>query len=152
MNLGNLVRIAHAFDASFFFSIAPRLNLSRANSDTSNAEGVLPFYSYDHPSDFRLPLDIWGVELAPEARVGYRYDLLGSPVKLKAGFLSTGGLGTVGNTMQFVGPDPDQGNTILGLGIGASTDTWHLGGQYDWVRGSNGSTTQVGIITLLARI
>ena len=37
MNLGNLVRIAHAFDASFFFSIAPRLNLSNANSDTSNA-------------------------------------------------------------------------------------------------------------------
>ena len=27
MNLGNLVRIAHAFDASFFFSIAPRLKL-----------------------------------------------------------------------------------------------------------------------------
>jgi len=23
MNLGNLVRIAHAFDASFFFSVAP---------------------------------------------------------------------------------------------------------------------------------
>ena len=30
MNLGNLVRIAHAFDASFFFSIAPRLKLSDA--------------------------------------------------------------------------------------------------------------------------
>ena len=30
MNLGNLVRIANAFDASFFFSIAPRLKLSDA--------------------------------------------------------------------------------------------------------------------------
>ena len=38
MNLGNLVRIAHAFDASFFFSIAPRLKLSDANSDTSRAK------------------------------------------------------------------------------------------------------------------
>jgi len=47
MNLGNLVRIAHAFDASFFFSVAPRLNLSKANSDTTTAEGVLPFYSFD---------------------------------------------------------------------------------------------------------
>jgi len=56
MNLGNLVRIAHAFDASFFFSVAPRLNLSKANSDTSNAEGQLPFYSFDKPDDFRLPL------------------------------------------------------------------------------------------------
>src|SRR6476659_4428848 len=54
MNLGNLVRIAHAFDASFFFSVAPRLKLSDANSDTSNAEGVLPFYSFNHPDDFRL--------------------------------------------------------------------------------------------------
>jgi tRNA G18 (ribose-2'-O)-methylase SpoU len=69
MNLGNLVRIAHAFDASFFFSVAPRLNLAKANSDTSNAEGVLPFYSYDHPSDFRLPMgcQLVGVEITDDA-------------------------------------------------------------------------------------
>jgi tRNA G18 (ribose-2'-O)-methylase SpoU len=69
MNLGNLVRIAHAFDASFFFSVAPRLNLAKANSDTSSAEGVLPFYSYDHPSDFRLPLGcrLVGVEITDDA-------------------------------------------------------------------------------------
>ena len=62
MNLGNLVRIAHAFDASFFFSVAPRLNLAKANSDTSNAEGVLPFYSYDHPpiSACRSAAGWWG--------------------------------------------------------------------------------------------
>ncbi len=69
MNLGNLVRIAHAFDASFFFSVAPRLNLSKANSDTSNAEGQLPFYSFEHPDDFRLPLGcrLVGVEITDEA-------------------------------------------------------------------------------------
>ena len=69
MNLGNLVRIAHAFDASFFFSIAPRLKLSDANSDTSNAEGQLPFYSFEHPDDFRLPLGcrLVGVEITDDA-------------------------------------------------------------------------------------
>ena len=69
MNLGNLVRIAHAFDASFFVSIAPRLSLSRAHSDTSNAEGVMPFYKFDHPDDFRLPLDcrLVGVEITDDA-------------------------------------------------------------------------------------
>ena len=69
MNLGNLVRIAHAFDASFFFSIAPRLKLSDANSDTSNAEGQLPFYSFAHPDDFRLPMGcrLVGVEITDEA-------------------------------------------------------------------------------------
>src|SRR5579863_7123620 len=69
MNLGNLVRIAHAFDASFFFSIAPRLKLSDANSDTSNAEGALPFYSFPHPDDFRLPLGcrLVGVEITDDA-------------------------------------------------------------------------------------
>ena len=69
MNLGNLVRIAHAFDASFFFSIAPRLNLSKANSDTSNAEGVIPFHSFEVPDDFPLPLGcrLVGVEITDDA-------------------------------------------------------------------------------------
>ncbi len=69
MNLGNLVRIAHAFDASFFFSVAPRLKLSDAASDTSRAQGALPFYAFDKPQDFRLPLDcrLVGVEITDDA-------------------------------------------------------------------------------------
>src|ERR1700760_1602986 len=69
MNLGNLVRIAHAFEASFFFSIAPRLKLSDAQSDTSRAQGALPFYSFDKPSDLRLPLGcrLVGVEITDDA-------------------------------------------------------------------------------------
>src|SRR5580700_470294 len=69
MNLGNLVRIAHAFDASFFFSIAPRLKLSDAQSDTSHAQGQLPFYSFAEPSDLRLPLGcrLVGVEISDDA-------------------------------------------------------------------------------------
>ena len=69
MNLGNLMRIAHAFDASFFFSIAPQLKLSDAQSDTSNAQGQIPFYSFAEPSEFRLPLGcrLVGVEITDDA-------------------------------------------------------------------------------------
>jgi tRNA G18 (ribose-2'-O)-methylase SpoU len=69
MNLGNLVRIANAFDASFFFSIAPRLKLSDAQSDTSRAQGAMPFYSFAEPGDFRLPLGcrLVGVEITDDA-------------------------------------------------------------------------------------
>ncbi len=69
MNLGNLVRIAHAFDASFFFSVAPRLKLSDALSDTSRAQGQLPFYSFRDMGDFKLPLGcrLVGVEITDDA-------------------------------------------------------------------------------------
>jgi tRNA G18 (ribose-2'-O)-methylase SpoU len=69
MNLGNLVRIAHAFDASFFFSIAPRLKLSDAQSDTSRAQGALPFYNFAKPEDLRLPIGcrLVGVEITDDA-------------------------------------------------------------------------------------
>jgi hypothetical protein len=103
-------------------------------------------------ADFKTKITVWNFDLTPEMRLGYRYDLLQDAVKIKAAFQSTGGRSTAGNTLTFVGPDPDSGNAILGLGLGASTDTWHLGVNYDWIRGNNGSTTQVGIITVLGRI
>jgi hypothetical protein len=103
-------------------------------------------------ADFKTKFSIWGFDLMPEARLGYRYDLLQQAVKLKAAFSSTGGRSTAGNTLTFIGPDPDTGNTIVGLSLGAGTDTWHLGVNYDWIRGNNGSTTQVGILTVLGRI
>lgn len=117
---------------------------------------VAPYYASSLRTalgaDFKTGVNLWGIELSPEARVGYRYDLLNQAIKVKAAFASTGGTGTVGNTMTFVGPDPDSGNAILGLGLGASTDTWQLGVRYDWIRGNNGSTTQVGTFTVLGRI
>ena len=57
MNLGNLMRIAHAFDASFFFSINAQVKLSDAQSDTSNAQGAIPVYAFPSADDFRLPVD-----------------------------------------------------------------------------------------------
>jgi hypothetical protein len=103
-------------------------------------------------ADIKGKVSLWGFDLTPEARLGYRYDVLNQPVKVNAAFESTGGRGTAGNTLTFVGPDPDSGNAIAGLSLGASTDTWQLGVNYDWIRGNNGSTTQVGILTVLGRI
>jgi len=69
MNLGNLMRIAHAFDASFFFSINAQVKLSEAQSDTSNTEGVLPVYAYGSAEEFRLPVGcrLVGVEITDDA-------------------------------------------------------------------------------------
>ena len=103
-------------------------------------------------ADIKGKISLWGFDLTPEARLGYRYDVLNQPVKVNAAFEATGGRGTAGNTLTFVGPDPDSGNAIAGLSLGASTDTWQLGVNYDWIRGNNGSTTQVGILTVLGRI
>ena len=103
-------------------------------------------------ADVKGTISVFGIDLTPEGRLGYRYDLLHQAVKIRAGFDSTGGLGTTGNTMTFIGPDPDSGNVFTGLSLGAGTDTWHLGVNYDWVRGNNGSTTQVGTVTVLGRI
>jgi hypothetical protein len=103
-------------------------------------------------ADIKKTVSVWDIDLTPEGRVGYRYELLQQPVKVKAAFESTGGLAQTGNTLTFVGPDPDKGNYFLGASLNAGTDTWHLGIHYDWVRGSNGSTTQVGTVTVLGRI
>jgi hypothetical protein len=123
----------------------PGLNLDVAPYFASSVRTALG-------ADIKTRITIWNFDLIPEARLGYRYDLLQQAVKVNAAFQSTGGRGTTGNTMTFIGPDPDSGNAILGLSLGAGTDTWHLGVNYDWIRGDNGSTTQVGMITVLGRI
>jgi tRNA G18 (ribose-2'-O)-methylase SpoU len=69
MNLGNLLRIAHAFGASFFFTLNARVKLSDAQSDTSHADGHLPFYQYPSVADLRLPQGcrVVGVEITDDA-------------------------------------------------------------------------------------
>jgi tRNA G18 (ribose-2'-O)-methylase SpoU len=69
MNLGNLLRIAHAFDASFFFTVAGRVKLEDAVSDTSAAAAHLPVYQYKTPEDLRLPqgCTLVGVEITEDA-------------------------------------------------------------------------------------
>ena len=117
------------------------------------ASSARAFLGVDTKRDFNL----WGANISPDLRLGYRYDLVKAPVKLKAAFASAGsasltGLNSPGAAFTFVGPDPDSGNLLAGFGLGAGTDAWHLGVNYDWVRGGNASTTQVGTLTLLGRI
>jgi tRNA G18 (ribose-2'-O)-methylase SpoU len=69
-NLGNLVRTAHAFGASFFYTINASVNYAEVkSSDTSHADIHLPFYAYKDLAEFSLPKEcaLVGVELLAEA-------------------------------------------------------------------------------------
>lgn len=56
MNVGNLLRSAHAFGASFFFTVAPVVDLeAMKSSDTSGGVGQIPFYTFEKPADLILP-------------------------------------------------------------------------------------------------
>lgn len=55
-NLGNLVRSAHAFGASFFFVISPEIDVHAIRvSDTSGAFDHMPFHVWDSVEDMDLP-------------------------------------------------------------------------------------------------
>ena len=55
-NLGNLVRSAHAFGASFFFAINPDLDVEKMRvSDTADSFDHVPFHEYDSLDEFSLP-------------------------------------------------------------------------------------------------
>jgi tRNA G18 (ribose-2'-O)-methylase SpoU len=69
-NVGNLFRSAHAFDASFVFTIAATYKRSEgAQTDTSDALANLPFYSFPRREDLLLPkgCSLVGVELHDDA-------------------------------------------------------------------------------------
>lgn len=69
-NVGNLVRSAHAFGASFFFAIDPEPDMREMRFvDTSDAGQHLPLYVYDGLDDLKLPKDctLVGVELLDDA-------------------------------------------------------------------------------------
>ncbi len=65
MNLGNLLRSAHAFGAKFFFTIGVHPRAIDARSDTSKASFHLPIYQWATASDMVLPLKckLVGIEL-----------------------------------------------------------------------------------------
>lgn len=69
MNLGNLIRSAYGFGASFAFTIDADRRAFEAKSDTSKAAGHLPVYHWANASEMQLPLHcrLVGVELLDEA-------------------------------------------------------------------------------------
>ncbi|GJL85540.1 MAG: rRNA methyltransferase [Micavibrio sp.] len=57
-NVGNLVRSSHAFGASFFFAIAPVVDIEGMKvSDTSDAFDHVPYYQYENVKTLDLPME-----------------------------------------------------------------------------------------------
>lgn len=70
MNLGALLRTAHAFGASFAFTIGTAFDARAvARADTSHAAANLPLHVYPDADALTLPLGcrLVGVEILPEA-------------------------------------------------------------------------------------
>jgi len=56
LNVGNLLRSAHSFGASFFFTINTSVDVREmAVSDTSGAFDHIPFYDFKSPADMIVP-------------------------------------------------------------------------------------------------
>ncbi|MDH3194953.1 MAG: RNA methyltransferase [Hyphomicrobiales bacterium] len=70
MNFGNLMRSAHAFGASFFFTVNADAAIRRSpGSDTSRSVDHLPYYAWPDVASMALPKGcrIVGVELSEDA-------------------------------------------------------------------------------------
>lgn len=69
MNLGNLMRSAHAFGASFVFTVDAYYKVRAAKSDTSKAPEQVPYYAWDSLDDMVLPKGcrLVGIELRDDA-------------------------------------------------------------------------------------
>lgn len=70
MNVGSLLRSAHAFGASFMFTAAAAYSRSEGGkADTSDSEGHVPFYAFPDVASIVLPrgCTLVGVELVDEA-------------------------------------------------------------------------------------
>lgn len=68
-NLGNLMRSAHAFGASFFFTIDAEARIPKAKSDTSRSSEHLPCFAWRGIADMQLPAgcQLVGVEFLEDA-------------------------------------------------------------------------------------
>lgn len=70
MNLGNLMRTAHAFGAGFVFTIEAETKARIVRlADTAASEGQVPYYPFERFEDFRLPkgCELVGVEFTEAA-------------------------------------------------------------------------------------
>ena len=70
MNLGAVTRTAHAFGASFVFTVAEAISVREVNrADTSAAAANIPFYRFDNADAMLLPggCTLVGVEITDDA-------------------------------------------------------------------------------------
>jgi len=84
VNLGNLLRSAHAFGASFVFTIGADERALEMRADTSRAETHLPLYHWRSLAEVRLPkgCSLLGIEILDEAA-----DLPSFPHPLRAAYV-----------------------------------------------------------------
>jgi tRNA G18 (ribose-2'-O)-methylase SpoU len=70
VNLGNLLRSAHAFGASFVFTIGADPRALQVQSDTSKASTHLPLYHWRSQAELKLPkgCSLVGVEILDAAQ------------------------------------------------------------------------------------
>ncbi len=69
LNLGNLIRSAHAFGASFVFTVGAHPRAIDFSSDTSKTLSRLPYYHWESVAAMRLPDDcrLVGAEIIEDA-------------------------------------------------------------------------------------
>ncbi|MEQ1652847.1 MAG: RNA methyltransferase [Hyphomicrobium sp.] len=69
LNLGNLMRSAHGFGASFTFTVGATYRALEAHADTSKSQLHMPHYNWTALSDMALPqgCKLVGVELLDDA-------------------------------------------------------------------------------------
>jgi len=84
VNLGNLLRSAHAFGASFVFTIGADAKALEMRSDTSKAATHLPLYHWRSLAELKLPrgCSLVGVEILEDAA-----DLPSFPHPLRAAYV-----------------------------------------------------------------
>ena len=84
VNLGNLLRSAHAFGASFVFTIGADERAFAMRSNTSRAETHLPVYRWRTLSEMQLPkgCSLVGIEMLGEAA-----DLPSFPHPMRAAYV-----------------------------------------------------------------
>jgi tRNA G18 (ribose-2'-O)-methylase SpoU len=84
VNVGNLLRSAHAFGASFVFTIGADERALEMRSDTSRAETHLPIYHWPSVDAMRLPkgCSLVGVEILGDA-----VDLPSFPHPIRAAYV-----------------------------------------------------------------
>jgi len=74
-NVGNLIRTAHSFGASFVFAVNPKVVahtgelVTKALTDTSKSHQQLPFYNYPTAADIDVPqgCQVVGIEITDDA-------------------------------------------------------------------------------------
>lgn len=69
MNAGNLFRTAHAFGASFLFTVNASYSVKDAKSDTSMSTRNIPWFDFESSSELQLPKGclLIGVEIHEDA-------------------------------------------------------------------------------------